>query len=319
MPRLTNEEYMRVALELAKAAGKAGDVPVGAVVVDRDGEIVGRGQNTRETDKNPLGHAEINAIADAAKHLGGWRLVGCDIYVTLEPCPMCAGAIINARINKAFIGALDPKNGAVISKTKLFEGGYTHRPQAVFGISADECQCIIAEIFNTIRERKYMINFIEVTAPGQIKRVAAMAKEIWGDFFPAIIGKATTDYMVERFQSEAAITNQIGNEQYTYYILQKNGNDLGFIGIKPDGERLFLSKAYIYSRYRGKGYFREALRFIIDKAKETGKNAVWLTCNKQSISCKIYEKCGFEKIGEGVKDIGDGFVMDDYYYEFKIR
>jgi tRNA(adenine34) deaminase len=318
MPRLTNEQYMNEALELAKAAGKAGDVPVGAVVVDKDGEIVGRGQNTRETEKNPLGHAEINAIADAAKHLGGWRLTGCDIYVTLEPCPMCAGAIINARINRAFIGTTDPKNGAVISKTRLFEGGYTHRPQAVFGVLADECQCIIAEIFNTIRERKFMINFIEATAPGQIRRVAAMAKEIWDGFFPDIIGKAANDYMVERFQSEAAIKNQIENDHFTYYILQKNGIDLGYIGIKPDGERLFLSKAYIKAKNRGKGYFREALRFIIEKAKETGKNAVWLTCNKQSISCQIYEKCGFKKIGEGIKDIGDGFVMDDYYYEIKV-
>jgi tRNA(adenine34) deaminase len=318
MPRLTNDEYMTIALELAKAAGAAGDVPVGAVIVDRDGEIVGRGQNTRESDKNPLGHAEINAIADAAKHLGGWRLTGCDIFVTLEPCPMCAGAIINARINRAYIGAHDPKNGAVISKTKLFEGGYTHTPQAIFGVLTEKCERIIAEIFSTIREKKYMIKFIETTAPGQIKRVAAMAKEIWDGFFPDIIGKATTDYMVERFQSEAAITNQIENEHYTYYILQKNGNDLGFIAIKPDGERLFLSKAYIYSHYRGKGYFREALRFITDKAKETGKNAVWLTCNKQSVSCQIYEKCGFVKIGEGVKDIGDGFVMDDYYFELKL-
>jgi tRNA(adenine34) deaminase len=318
MPRLTNEEYMTIALELAKAAGEAGDVPVGAVVVDKNGEIVGKGQNTRETEKNPLGHAEINAIAAAAKHLGGWRLSGCDIYVTLEPCPMCAGAIINARIKRAFIGALDPKNGAVISKTKLFEGGYSHRPQAVFGVLTPKCQCIISEMFSTIRERKYMINFIEAAAPGQIKRVAAMAKEIWSGFFPDIIGKDTTDYMIEKFQSEAAIKEQIENDHYTYYILQKNGTDLGFIGIKPDGERLFLSKAYIYSAYRGKGYFREALRFITDKAKESGKNAIWLTCNKQSVSRFVYEKCGFVKIGEGVKDIGDGFVMDDYYYELKI-
>jgi tRNA(adenine34) deaminase len=318
MKRLSDEEYMSKALLLAQSAGKTGDVPVGAVVIDKNGEIVGLGQNTRESEKNPLGHAEINAISAAAKTLGGWRLSGCSIYVTLEPCPMCAGAIINARIDKVYIGALDPKNGAVISKAQLFDGGFSHKPTAVFGICEEKCQRIIAEIFSTIREKKYMLNFIEAKTAHQLKRVAALAKEIWGEFFPAVIGQAQTDYMVEKFQSEAAIIAQTANEHYSYYILQKNGNDLGYIAIKPDGDRLFLSKAYIKKEARGKGYFREAIRFITDKAKENNQNAVWLTVNKQSPSCKIYEKCGFERIGEGYNDIGDGFYMDDYYYELKL-
>jgi tRNA(adenine34) deaminase len=315
MSRLTDEEYMSEAMSLAEAAGAAGDVPVGAVVVDKNGEIVGRGQNTRESKKNPLGHAEINAIAAAAETLGGWRLIGCTLYVTLEPCPMCAGAIINARIDKVYFGASDPANGAVVSKTRLFESGFSHKPEAVGGILEEKCQRIIAEIFSTIREKKYTVNFIEAKAAGQIKRVAALAEEIWGEWFPPVIGKAQTDYMVERFQSEKVIRTQIENEHYVYYIIQKSGTDLGYIAVKPDGDRLFLSKAYLKKENRGKGYFSQALKFIRETAKRQGKNAVWLTCNKQSPTCELYEKCGFVKIGEGVTDIGGGFVMDDYFFE----
>jgi tRNA(adenine34) deaminase len=318
MSRLTDEEYMDAAISLAKEAGEAGDVPVGAVIVDKNGVIVGAGKNTRETEKNPLGHAEINAIADAARKLGGWRLHGCTMYVTLEPCPMCAGAIINARLDNVCFAMTDPKNGAVISKIRLFEGGFSHKPKAVFGISEDKCGGILADFFGKLRMKKYTINFISVTTESQIKRAADLAETIWNEWFPPVIGQAQTDYMVEMFQSSEAMTRQIESEHYSYFLLQKSGVDLGYIALKPDGERLFLSKAYIKREYRGKGYFSQALSFIAEKAKEQGKNAVWLTCNKYSPTCEIYKKCGFEVIGEGVTDIGNGFVMDDFFFEMKI-
>jgi tRNA(adenine34) deaminase len=318
MNRLTDEEYMNAAIALANAAGEAGDVPVGAVVVDKNGVIVGEGRNTRETEKNPLGHAEINAIAAAAKTLGGWRLFGCKMYVTLEPCPMCAGAIINARLDRVYIGAPDDKNGAVKSKARLFEGGFSHKPKAVFGVLEEECGGILAEFFGKLRMKKYTINFIEVTTESQINRTAAMAEEIWNEWFPPIIGADATDYMVEKFQSAGAIAGQIENEQYSYFILQKSGVDLGYIAIKPDGDRLFISKAYVKREFRGRGYFSQALDFMIEQAKKLQKNAVWLTCNKYSSTCEIYKKCGFEVIGASVKDIGNGFVMDDFFFEIKL-
>jgi tRNA(adenine34) deaminase len=315
---MTDEGYMNAAVALARKAGEAGDVPVGAVIVDKNGEIVGEGLNTRETEKNPLGHAEINAIAAAAKKLGGWRLFGCSIYVTLEPCPMCAGAIINARLDRCYIGAVDKKNGAVISKARLFDGGFSHKPEAVFGVSEEECGGILTEFFGKLRMKKYTINFIEVTSESQINRTAAMAEAIWSEWFPPVIGEAQTAYMIERFQSASAMKKQIETEHYSYFIIQKSGVDLGYIALKPDGERLFLSKAYLSREYRGKGYFSQTLGFIAEKAKEQGKNAVWLTCNKYSPTCEIYKKCGFEVIGEGVTDIGNGFVMDDFFFEMKI-
>lgn len=146
--------FMRRALELAGMAAEIGEVPVGAVVVDkRTGKIVGEGYNRREADKSPLAHAEIIAIDKASKMLGGWRLFNCDIYVTLEPCVMCAGAIINSRINKVFFGAFDYRFGAAGSKINLFNGEFNHTPEIESGILGQECSYIIKNFFKSLREK----------------------------------------------------------------------------------------------------------------------------------------------------------------------
>ena len=132
------EKYMKAALKLAHRAAEEGEVPVGAVVVC-DGKIVGRGRNRRETKKNALHHAEIEAIEKACKKLGGWRLHRCDLYVTLEPCPMCAGAIINARIKTVYFGAFDPKAGSCGSMINLFSLPYNHQPELVSGVMEEQC------------------------------------------------------------------------------------------------------------------------------------------------------------------------------------
>lgn len=143
---------MRQAIALAMQAEALGEVPVGAVVV-KDGEVVGRGFNRRETGKNALAHAEIEAINEACRTLGGWRLFGCDLYVTLEPCPMCAGAIINARIDRVFFGASDPKAGSCGSLTDLFALPYNHRPQVVGGVLGDECSQLLTSFFRRLRHK----------------------------------------------------------------------------------------------------------------------------------------------------------------------
>lgn len=143
-------DYMREALRLAEEAGAAGEVPVGCVIV-RGGEIVGRGRNRREQDKTALGHGEIEAIADACKNLGGWRLWDCTLYVTLEPCPMCAGAIINARIPRVVYGAADSKCGACGSVCNLFEMNFNHRPQALKGVGEEESQALLDSFFKNLR------------------------------------------------------------------------------------------------------------------------------------------------------------------------
>lgn len=148
-----NEKFMREALELAALAGVQGEVPVGAVVVRGD-EIVGRGYNKREGAKNALAHAELMAIDDACRKLGGWRLWQCDLYVTLEPCPMCAGAIMNSRIQNVYYGAKDQKAGSVGSLINLFELQYNHKPLVVSGVLEEECSAILSDFFKKLREKK---------------------------------------------------------------------------------------------------------------------------------------------------------------------
>lgn len=145
------EAFMREALAEARLALEDAEVPIGAVVV-RGGEIVGRGHNRRESGKNALYHAELMAIDEACKALGGWRLWECDLYVTLEPCPMCAGALVNARVRGVYYGAKDEKAGSVESVTKLFDLKYNHRPRAYGGILEEECAELLSEFFRQLRK-----------------------------------------------------------------------------------------------------------------------------------------------------------------------
>jgi len=147
---MLEENFMRRALALAEQAAAEGETPVGAVVVRR-GEIVGEGRNRREHGKNALLHAEIEAIGAACEKLGGWRLWECELYVTLEPCPMCAGAIINARIPRVIYGASDPKAGCCGSVTDLFALPFNHRPAAEGGMLAEECAAVLTDFFKKLR------------------------------------------------------------------------------------------------------------------------------------------------------------------------
>ena len=146
-------EFMQKAIELAKASASEGEVPVGAVVV-KDGEIVGKGRNRREIGKNALYHAEIEAIDNACKKLGGWRLWQCDLYVTLEPCPMCAGAIINSRIKNVYFGAYDKKAGSFGSVADFNTLPYNHKPQIYGGIMEEECASLLSDFFKKLRNIK---------------------------------------------------------------------------------------------------------------------------------------------------------------------
>ncbi len=143
---------MREAIALAEEAAAAGEIPVGAVVVDREsGEILGRGRNRREQDQSPTAHAEILAIEEAARKRGTWRLSGCNLYVTLEPCPMCSGAIINARIDRVIFGAYDEKAGAVCSVQEMFTLPYNHKPRVTGGLLEEPCAKILQDFFVHLR------------------------------------------------------------------------------------------------------------------------------------------------------------------------
>ena len=142
--------YMDEALALAKEAAAEEEVPVGCVIV-RNGQIVGRGRNRRETGKTALGHAEIEAIAEACRNLGGWRLWECTLYVTLEPCPMCAGAIVNARIPRVVYGAADSKCGACGSVCDLFSMDFNHHPVVCAGVREEEASGLLQDFFRNLR------------------------------------------------------------------------------------------------------------------------------------------------------------------------
>lgn len=148
-----DEQMMREALSLAREAALEGEVPVGCVIAKGD-QIVGRGRNRREIGKSALAHAELEAIAEACRTLGGWRLWQCTLYVTLEPCPMCAGAIINARIPRVVYGARDAKAGSCGSVIDLFSLPYNHRPQVDQGVLEPECAQILSQFFQDLRARR---------------------------------------------------------------------------------------------------------------------------------------------------------------------
>lgn len=147
------KEPMLRALELAREAGEEGEVPVGAVIVC-EGKIIAEGRNRREADKNALCHAEIEAIHNACRALGGWRLWKCELYVTLEPCPMCAGAIINARIPQVVYGAADDKAGSCGSIVDLFELPYNHHPQVTAGFMQEEAAALLQDFFRRLRKKR---------------------------------------------------------------------------------------------------------------------------------------------------------------------
>ena len=147
---MNDADFMLEAIAEAKLAADIGETPVGAVVVCH-GRIVGRGRNRRETSKIAVAHAEIEAINEACRTLGGWRLWECEMFVTLEPCPMCAGAIINARIRRLVFGAYDLKSGSCGSVTNLFALPYNHSPQSVGGFMSDECSALLKSFFADVR------------------------------------------------------------------------------------------------------------------------------------------------------------------------
>ncbi|MBP5383649.1 MAG: tRNA adenosine(34) deaminase TadA [Lachnospiraceae bacterium] len=151
-----DEKYMKEALKQAKKAYDLGEVPIGCVIV-RDGKIIARGYNRRNTDKNTLSHAEISAIRKASKVVGDWRLEGCQMYVTLEPCQMCAGALVQSRIDRVVIGCMSPKSGCAGSVLNLLQmEEFNHQVEIKSGVLEEACAAILTEFFVHLRERNAM-------------------------------------------------------------------------------------------------------------------------------------------------------------------
>ena len=151
-----DEKYMREAIRQARKAYKLDETPIGCVIV-HDGQIIGRGYNRRNTDKSPLAHAEISAIKKASRKLGDWRLEECTLYVTLEPCQMCAGAIIQSRVTRVVVGCMNPKAGCAGSVLNLLDvKAFNHQAQLTTGVLEEECSALMTGFFRELRERKKM-------------------------------------------------------------------------------------------------------------------------------------------------------------------
>lgn len=155
---LTDQErYMKEAIRQAKKARALEEVPIGCVIVC-NWQIIARGYNRRNTDKNTLSHAELNAIKKASKKLGDWRLEGCTMYVTLEPCQMCAGALMQSRIDRVVIGSMNPKAGCAGSVLNLLEmDGFNHKVEVIRGVLQEECSIMLSDFFRELREKKKML------------------------------------------------------------------------------------------------------------------------------------------------------------------
>ena len=154
------ERYMKEAIRQSKKARALEEVPIGCVIV-REGKIIARGYNRRNTDKNTLSHAELNAIRKASKKLGDWRLEGCTMYVTLEPCQMCAGALVQSRIDEVVIGSMNPKAGCAGSVLNLLEvDGFNHKVKITRGILEEECSAMLSDFFRELREKKKRLKIL---------------------------------------------------------------------------------------------------------------------------------------------------------------
>lgn len=160
---------------------------------------------------------------------------------------------------------------------------------------------------------------MQPVSDAQIETLAALADEIWHEFFPSILTEGQINYMVEKFQSPPAMRDQIANNGYRYYFVMLDGETIGYIGIQPEDELLFLSKLYLKKEYRGHGYGRQMIDFVVQQARELGKSGVYLTVNRfNDGSVGVYRATGFEMVRTQATDIGSGYIMDDYVFQLSV-
>ncbi|MBE1444438.1 GNAT family N-acetyltransferase [Paenibacillus sp. OAS669] len=162
--------------------------------------------------------------------------------------------------------------------------------------------------------------FTQVKTKEEVTDLARLAAEIWNEYFITIISREQIDYMVQKFQSYPALTDQLKHQGYEYYFMKLNGSNIGYMGVKQEEGKLFLSKLYILKEHRGRGFASRAMEFLVELCRKRGLSAIWLTVNRYNdATIAVYEKKGFKKLRTQVADIGNGFVMDDYIMEKEIR
>lgn len=281
---------MKQALRWAKKAEALGEVPVGAVIV-RDGKIIATGYNRRESGKNSLLHAEIIALNRACKKVGGWRLSDCDLYVTLEPCPMCTGAIINSRIRTVYIGAMDPKAGCMGSVCDLAQLPFNHKPQVVRGVCEEECSSQLSVFFQSLRREK-----------------KAETKQITLRSFTADDASDVRRFLYPKCTEKTVLTKisewntRCFEGRYCEFFAVVAEEDLvGYVQLTQQPDGTVSAGAHIFSDFRGKGYGTKGVTLLLSKAKEMGYPSVSARVRKSNVpSCKLCKTVGFSIVGQDV-------------------
>ena len=286
--------FMKRALACAKKAASLGEVPVGAVVV-RDGKVIASGYNRRETGKNALLHAEIIALHRACKKVGDWRLSDCDLYVTLEPCSMCTGAILNSRIRRVYLGADDPKEGCMGGLCDMTALPFPHRPEVIRSVCKEECEELLTSFFRSLREAN-------VTPPEEI---------ILRPFEEADAPILKQYLYPNRSQRDLCrLIAQWNTEQYegrycAFFAVIAKDCVVGYVNLceQPDGS--VSVGASIFAGFRGKTYGTQGVLRILRIAKEKGYSVATARVRQSNTpSNRLCDRVGFLRTGEDVTKEG---------------
>lgn len=284
-----NEVFMRRALACGKKAAVLGEVPVGAVVV-KDGVVIASGYNRRERGKSALLHAEMIALHRACRKLGNWRLQDCDLYVTLEPCPMCTGALINARIRCVYVGAMDPKGGCMGSLCDLTQIPFNHRPRVIHGVLEEECKALLTEFFQDLRKEKSLPRPEAVLRPFREGDEGILKRYLYpNDSEPKISDRIA--------QWNTCPQEGIYEE---YFAVTADSSLVGFLHLKEQNGGSVNVDLRIFPGFRGKGYGTSALRQALSLASDKGYRTFTACLRKPNTpTLRLCKRFGFERVDLG--------------------
>ncbi len=277
-----HKHYMQAALEEAKIAFEKNEVPVGAIIVYQD-EIIARAHNTRETTQNPLDHAEMIAIRKASEHLNTWKLNECTLYVTLEPCIMCAGSILQSRIGTVVYGTKDPKGGSFGSSINLNEvKGFNHYPYIVEGVCEKESAAILKEFF--AKRRKQAITIKQVTKEEEFNKIKDVRYQVF-------VNEQNVDADIEYDEYD-----DLSRDDVIHLMAIQNETVIGTLRLIKEGKTLIVGRVAVLKKYRNQKIGLKLMAYAETHACNHGFTALKL--GAQLTAIPFYEKSGYEAYGE---------------------
>ncbi len=322
-----DEKYMREAIRQAKKAEALEEVPIGCVIV-REGKVIARGYNRRNTDKNTLSHAELNAIRKASKAVGDWRLENCTLYVTLEPCQMCSGAIVQSRMKRVVIGSRNPKAGCAGSVLNLLQvKQFNHQTEITWDVLEEECSQLLSGFFRKLREKqkqadsgKTLLRRLRDQLPGY--EIKEGSEKLADDIHELMLGNT---YYTERVLGKEPTRDSciedtvctppgITREKKTYAVFYKKGicvAILDFISDYPKEKTGFIGLYMLNGTLHGKGIGKKLFRHLAAAAKETGMERLRLGCYEANeIGLRFWKSRGFSVKEERDRTEGRLFLLE---------